>query len=209
MTTMDILIDLQLRLKPFLQKDTTGHDWYHTLRVYNTALQLSEEEHADKLITGLAALLHDVADHKFGYTDSDRERILNDWLSCYSLDGSITKEVIYIVNHISFKRGTNTHKMQTIEGAIVQDADRLDAIGAVGIARAFAYGGSEDRPLYDPDGKTVDEQGTIGHFYEKLLLLKDRMNTEAGKKRADHFHKTMETFLQDFYAQWDGEDLDK
>ncbi|MFZ2774291.1 MAG: phosphohydrolase, partial [Trichococcus flocculiformis] len=122
----------------------------------------------------------------------------------FELSDSVIEQVIYIVNNLSFKQGKNKHVLETIEGRIVQDADRLDAIGAIGIARAFAYGGHKDRPLYDPEHSEDPDSDTIGHFHEKLLLLKDGMHTEAGKQKAVARHTRMEQFLKDFHSEWDG-----
>ena len=179
-----IIEDVKHIVADKLRNEATGHDWWHTLRVYNTSMDIAAAEgKGDRLIIGLAALLHDVADHKFGYTDADREAIITDILTPFELSDSVIEQVIYIVNNLSFKQGKNKHVLETIEGRIVQDADRLDAIGAIGIARAFAYGGHKDRPLYDPEHSEDPDSDTIGHFHEKLLLLKDGMHTEAGKQK--------------------------
>jgi Predicted HD superfamily hydrolase len=201
-------------VKQKLEGEGSGHDWWHIVRVCNNALDIARQtEGVDSFIVELGALLHDIADHKFGYTDEDRRTIISELLTKLDVPVAIIEEVIYIANHISFKSGTNKHELRTIEGRIVQDADRLDAIGAMGIGRAFAYGGHVNRPMYNPilnkqtaagvDGYT--ESDTISHFYEKLLLLKDLMNTEIGAQKAQRRHDIMVEFLTNFYAEWNGE----
>lgn len=211
----DIIIEKTKQfVKDKLEGEGSGHDWWHTVRVYNNALDIAKQtKEADCFIVELGALLHDIADHKFGYTDDDRKKIISDFLGKLNVSKEIIEEVIYIANNISFKGGTNKHKMSTVEARIVQDADRLDAIGAIGISRTFAYGGHVNRPLYNPtlnkehvqviDG--YSDSDTISHFYEKLLLLKDRMNTEIGAQKAQKRHDIMEEFLKNFYAEWNGE----
>ncbi|BCG59753.1 HD domain-containing protein [Paenibacillus sp. URB8-2] len=201
-------------VKGKLEGEGSGHDWWHIVRVSNNALDIAKQtEGTDCFIVELGALLHDIADHKFGHTDDDRRRIISDLLIELEVSYEIIEEVIYIANHISFKGGTNKHKLTTIEAKIVQDADRLDAIGAIGIGRAFAYGGHINRPMYNPafnketakdiDGCTGND--TISHFYEKLLLLKDLMNTEIGAQKAQIRHDIIVEFLNHFYAEWNGE----
>lgn len=201
-------------VKSKLEGEGSGHDWWHILRVYNNALDIAKnEENINIFIVELGALLHDIADHKFGYTDEDRTNIISNFLNKYSLEQEDIDKVVYISNYISFKGGTNTHVMNSIEGKIVQDADRLDAMGAMGISRTFTYGGHVNREMYIPDLKNLDlekqdgytDTDTITHFYEKLLLLKDRMNTETGRKKAEIRHKTMEIFLEMFFKEWNGE----
>lgn len=200
-----IIEDVKHFVADKLRSESTGHDWWHTLRVYNTAMDIAKlEKKGDPFVIALASLLHDVADHKFGYTDDDREAMIMTILTRLEVGLSVIEQVVYIVNNMSFKQGKNKHLMETIEGKIVQDADRLDAIGNIGIARAFAYGGHKDRLLYDPDKSEGEADDTIGHFYEKLLLLKDKMNTETGKQKALVRHERMEQFLQDFYDEWAG-----
>ena len=199
-----IIEKLKETVKNNLQKETS-HDWWHVLRVYNNALSIAEkEEGVNILIVEIASLLHDIADHKFGHTDNDRALIITNILENLKIEPSIIEEVIYIANNLSFKGGKNTHKIKTLEGQIVQDADRLDAIGAIGIARTFAYGSFVNRPFYLPDNQNPNEIDTISHFYEKLLLLKDRMNTKTGKEKAIKRHETMEIYLRNFYDEWNG-----
>lgn len=191
-------------VKEKLQKETS-HDFWHVLRVYNNALDIAKHESNINLFTvQLAALLHDIADHKFGYSDEDRKNIIKEILVPFNISNQTIDEVIYIANHISFKGGKNTHVLKTLEAKIVQDADRLDAMGAIGIARTFAYGSHTNRPFYLPEKTNSEDIDTISHFYEKLLLLKDKMNTKTGKEKALERHKTMEFFLDNFYAEWNG-----
>lgn len=200
-------------VKERFKEDFSGHDYYHTLRVYKLAASICNEEKADLEIVQLAALLHDVDDYKlFGKNEG---KITNAEL--FLRENNVSEEKINAINDIiasiSFK-GTDTKVPETIEGKIVQDADRIDAIGAIGIARAFAYGGSRNRSMYDPDEKPRDHMDfeeysknkgtTINHFYEKLLKLKDMMNTESGRRVAENRHKYMEDFLNEFYHEWEG-----
>ena len=193
-------------VKNRLEFEGSGHDFGHIMRVYNTAMTIQEGEGGEQFVIALAALLHDIADHKFDYTDNDRRTIVSTLLFELGVEEAIVAEVVEIVNDISFKSGTNKKVMKTLSGKIVQDADRLDAIGAIGIARAFTYGGYKGRPLYLPkdDRGSDSSEDTISHFYEKLLLLKDKMNTETGRTMAEARHKYLETFLEEFYAEWDG-----
>lgn len=200
-------------VKKKLNGDSTGHDWWHIYRVWKMSLMISNKEGGNHFIIELAALLHDIADWKFNdgnsYVGTD---IINDWLTSQNVEPKIIKSVIEIINTLSFKGANVETPMGTIEGKIVQDADRLDALGAIGITRAFAYGGYKKREIYNPDIKpvlhnTFDEykknRGTsINHFYEKLLLLKDRMNTETAKKMAIERHHYMESFLKEFFSEW-------
>ena len=199
-------------VKEKLEGEGSGHDWWHIVRAYNNAKDIAErtkneeKQEIDIFVVELGALLHDVADHKFGYSDADRKTIITDFLGNLEVEEKIINHVIYIANNISFKGGKNKHKMKTIEGMIVQDADRLDAIGAIGIGRAFAYGGYKKRIMYNPEDKRKieEKEDTINHFYEKLLLLKDKMNTKIGYEKALNRHKFMESFLDQFYNEWDG-----
>lgn len=191
----------------------SGHDYFHIYRVYRTALYIAERENgADKYIVSLAALLHDVDDWKFTDTNETNTSNIEKFLRSVDADDDTIERVCAIIKKISFKGGVVDSTQTTIEGKIVQDADRLDAIGAIGIARTFAYGGSKNRMMYDPSikpktFKTLDEvknekNHTINHFYEKLLKLKDMMNTETGKKLAKERHEFMEEFLKEFYKEW-------
>ena len=193
-----------------------GHDWWHIHRVWKTAQHIATAEHADDLVVALGALLHDIADSKFHNGDETiGPRKAREWLVSLQVEEPVIKHVENIITHISFKGGNHGQLFKSKELDIVQDADRLDAIGAIGIARAFNYGGFKNRPMHDPtlppNMKMSKEEyknnlaPTINHFYEKLLLLKDRMNTETGKKMAIQRHQFMESYLKQFYEEWDGE----
>ena len=193
-----------------------GHDWWHIYRVWNNAkLIASGESDVNLFIIELASLLHDIADSKFNNGDEEiGPRTACKFLESLSVDITIVEHVENIVRHISFKGSLECQTWTSPELGVVQDADRLDAIGAIGIARAFNYGGHFGRPLYDPTvppntNMTKDEYKksvapTLNHFYEKLLLLKDLMNTPTGKKIAQERHLYMEQFLEQFYAEWNG-----
>lgn len=195
--------------------ESSGHDWWHVYRVWRIAVRLGKKEKADLFIVELAALLHDIADWKFHGGDiSAGPRAAREWLSCLNVDEESISCICDIVGGISYKGAGVKTDMKTKEGMVVQDADRLDAMGAIGIARAFAYGGSADREMYNPEIKAAPHQTfeqyknskgtTVNHFYEKLLLLKDRMNTETGRKMAEKRHKYMEQYLKRFYTEWEG-----
>ena len=193
-----------------------SHDWFHIERVRRTAMTLGRDEGADLLVVELTALLHDVADWKF--TGGDHEagpRAAGQWLSSLGVSPAVIQHVVSIIAGLSFKGAGVATPMPTLEGQVVQDADRLDALGAIGIARAFAYGGHKGQALYDPsilpqphESFEAYKKGagpTINHFYEKLLLLQDRMNTAAGKRLAAERHQFMEKYLEQFLAEWNGE----
>ena len=202
-------------VKKTLADDSSGHDWWHIYRVWMLAKHIGKEEKADLFVVELGALLHDIADYKFH--DGDDEiggKVTEEWLLSQEVDKEIVNSVKHIVDNVSFKGNRGETKIKSLEGKVVQDADRLDAIGAMGIARCFAYGGAKGRQIYDPDIKpNLDmskedykkHKGTqINHFYEKLLLLKDLMNTQTGKKMAQKRHEFMLTYLDEFYSEWDG-----
>jgi len=193
-----------------------GHDWFHIERVCKNALLIAKEEKVNTFIVALGVLLHDIADSKFHDGDESLgPRLASEFLMKNKVDSSIITHVIQIIKNISFKGGNREQTFSSPELDVVQDADRLDAIGAIGIARTFNYGGFKNRKLYDPNippqlDMTPEEYKastapTINHFYEKLLLLKDRMNTNTGRKLAEKRHQYMEAFLKQFYAEWDGE----
>ena len=198
-----------------LAGDGSGHDWWHIYRVWNLAKNIAAKEGANILIVELSALLHDIADWKFHDGDDTKGPQMAEQ---FLLENKVAREVIdpvvEIVATISYKGAGVATPMQTLEGKVVQDADRLDAIGAMGIARTFAYGGHKNRLMYHPDEKPVMHQSfaqykkntghTINHFYEKLLLLKDRMNTASAKQIAVGRHKFMQSYLDQFYEEWDG-----
>lgn len=196
-----------------MEGDSSGHDWWHVWRVWQNSLFISRNEHANRFVTELAALLHDIADWKFHDGDeSAGPRAARAWLSEQSIDEATIKHVCNIVATVSFKGAGVETPMQSLEGKIVQDADRLEAIGAIGIARCFAFGGAKGRLIHDPEDPPElhasfedykKKSGpSINHFYEKLLLLKDRMNTETGRQLASDRHKVLEDFLKQFHAEW-------
>ena len=181
--------------------DVSGHDFDHTMRVFYMATTIAREENADLETVQLAALLHDVDDRKLSpHTCENKDNAVS-FLWENGVNQEKIKEIIQIISQISFSAGNGAPS--TLEGMCVQDADRLDAIGAIGIGRAFAFGGSRGRRIHDPEGK--DTTTTIQHFYDKLLLLKDRMNTVTGKTLAHQRHRFMEDFLQQFYDEWNGD----
>lgn len=193
-----------------------GHDWFHIERVYNTARHIAEYESSDALVVALGALLHDIADSKFHNGDElIGPRIAREFLEEQKVDTEVVEHVVKIIENISFKGGNVTRDFHSVELDIVQDADRLDALGAIGIARTFNYGGYKGRALYDPaippnlnmskEEYKASTAPTINHFYEKLLLLKDRMNTDTGRKMAEDRHIFMEKFLEQFFREWKGE----
>ena len=198
-----------------LSGDGSGHDWWHIFRVWTLAKKIAVEEKAQVEIVELGALLHDIADWKFhDGDDSIGPAIAREFLNNHNVEPNLSDSVVEIISTVSYKGAGVATPMKTLEGKIVQDADRLDAIGALGIARTFAYGGYKNRLIYHPDEKPVlhesyedykkNEGHTINHFYEKLLLLKERMNTNTGKRIAEGRHKFMQSFLNQFYREWDG-----
>ena len=212
-----ILIDKTIAfVKEKLDNAEGGHDWFHIERVYKNSILIAQEEDCDLTVVKLGALLHDIADSKFHDGDETiGPKIARTFLESENVFEETINHVINIIENISFKGGNFENKFSSKELEIVQDADRLDAIGAIGIARTFNYGGFKNRALYNPsiapnlnmskeEYKNSDAP-TLNHFYEKLLLLKDKMNTATGKKIALERHKYMENFLSQFYAEWEGE----
>ncbi|MEP2936656.1 MAG: HD domain-containing protein [Gilvibacter sp.] len=202
-------------VKKELSNAEGGHDWFHIERVFKTAQTIGEQEKANLLVVSLAALLHDIADSKFH--DGDEAlgpKMAKAFLQNQNVDATTIDHVVAIIENISFKGGKQASKIDSLEFKVVQDADRLDALGAIGIARCFNYGGFKNRALYDPSiapnmDMTKEEYKqskapTINHFYEKLLLLKDRMHTTHGKKMAQKRHFFMESYLDQFYNEWEG-----
>ncbi|HVZ96701.1 MAG TPA: HD domain-containing protein [Chitinophagaceae bacterium] len=216
MSTEEIIQQTIRFVKKELQNAEGGHDWRHIERVYKNAMHIARSEKVNHLVIRLAALLHDIADAKFneGNENAGPEKARR-FLESLQLEKETIDHVENIIRHISFKGGNFKGQFYSDEFAVVQDADRLDALGAIGIARAFNYGGFTNRKIYDPavkpdlqmtkDAYKKSTAPTINHFYEKLLLLKDRMNTESGKKIAEARHVFMEKFLEEFYAEWNGE----
>ena len=214
---MTLIDNTILFVKQQLENAEGGHDWFHIERVYKNALLIAKEEGCDLTVVKLAALLHDIADSKFhGGDESVGPKIAREFMESQPISEDVITHVIAIIENISFKGGNFEKTFSSKELAIVQDADRLDAIGAIGIARTFNYGGFKNRPIYNPNIQPKlnmskeeyknSEAPTLNHFYEKLLLLKDKMNTETGKKIAKKRHDFMVRFLAQFYAEWDGED---
>lgn len=204
-------------VKKTLKNAEGGHDWFHVDRVFKNAILISKEEKVDPFIVSLGALFHDIADPKFHHGDETiGPKITKAFLKKQQVDEIVINHVIHIIKHISFKNSLDDKKnsFNSIELNVVQDADRLDAIGAIGIARCFNYGGYKNRPLYDPEilpNLEMDKETyknstapTINHFYEKLLLLKDKMNTRSGKKIALSRHDFMVEYLNQFYSEWNG-----
>lgn len=209
----DLLAQAEAFARETLAHDSSGHDWSHVERVRRVAQTIAREERADSFICELAALLHDVADYKIAGDEETGLARVRGWLEARHADPQTLERVMDIISTMSFAGGARP-LMTTLEGQVVQDADRLDAIGAVGVARAFAYGGAKGRLMYDPaqgvrEQMSVEEYRsqqtpTINHFYEKLLLLKDRMNTSYARAMAEHRHQFMLAYLDQFYAEWDG-----
>ncbi len=212
----NLIANTKIFVKKELKNAEGGHDWFHTLRVYNNARLISKNENIDNLVVELAALLHDIADPKFNNGDeSIGPKKASEFLLKENVDSVVIEHVTQIIENMSFKNSFDLDTSFTSkEMEVVQDADRLDAIGAIGIARCFNYGGFKNRALYNPDiapnlnmtkaEYKTSEAPTINHFYEKLLLLKDQMNTNTGKQIASDRHKYMEGFLKQFYAEWKG-----
>lgn len=216
MTNEQLIETTKHFVKETLKNAEGGHDWFHTERVYKNALLISKNESVDVFVISLGALLHDIADSKFNDGDeSIGPKIARDFLFKHNVDSVVIEHVINIIKNISFKNSLNEDSSFTSkELDVVQDADRLDAIGAIGIARCFNYGGFKNRQLYNPEvlpnlnmSKAEYKNSTaptINHFHEKLLLLKERMSTTTGKKIALNRHVFMEQYLKQFYAEWDG-----
>ncbi|MEH7305034.1 HD domain-containing protein [Neobacillus drentensis] len=211
-----IIEQTKIYVRNELGEDATGHDWFHVDRVRLNALHICKKEKAgDPFIIEMAALLHDISDEKLNESSEKGEEKLKLFLRTLPLTDNDQKHIKQIIATISFKGGQHTN-LTTIEAKIVQDADRLDAIGAIGIARAFAYGGKKGQPIYDPSIKVRNEMSieeyrkgkstSIHHFYEKLLKLKDLLNTETALKMAESRQLMMETFLEQFYQEWDGQE---
>lgn len=195
--------------------DSSGHDWFHIERVRRTALAIGREEGANLTVVELVALLHDIADWKFAAGDHTAgPRAAREWLVSQKADAPLIDHVCQIIAGLSFKGAGVPTPMATLEGQVVQDADRLDALGAIGIARTFAYGGHKGQPMHDPeiapqphasfDAYKRGGGTSINHFYEKLLLLAERMNTATGRRLAAERQKYMERFLEQFLAEWEG-----
>lgn len=206
-----LLIETEDYIRNYFGDESSGHDWWHIFRVRNLALKISEKEKGDNFIVEMAALLHDLDDWKL---NNKSELKAKTWLEKLKIDQKETKLILEIIDQVSYKGDGVENKATTIEAQIVQDADRLDAIGAIGIARTFAYGGNKGRLIYHPEIKPEMHNSfedykktsapTINHFYEKLLLLKNRLNTQTAIEIAEKRNTFMETFLNQFFDEWDG-----
>ena len=216
MNKSQVLKNTEDFVKESLKNAEGGHDWFHIQRVWRNAKLIAKTETADLFIVELGALLHDIADSKFHNGDETiGPKVASEFLKKQQVSAEIITQVVKIIENVSFKGGNVSQDFNSIELKIVQDADRLDALGAIGIARTFNYGGFKERALYDPEIKPrlnmskeeykASSAPTINHFYEKLLLLKDRMNTKTGKEIAQKRHEFMELYLEQFYAEWNGE----
>jgi len=203
-------------VKEVLADAEGGHDWWHIYRVWKSSKQLAQSEKVDLFIVELGALLHDIADSKFHDGDETvGPRKARTFLDSLNVNEVVISHVENIITNISYKGGNQLQKFKSPELDVIQDADRLDAMGAIGIARTFNYGGHKNREIYNPEiapnlNMTKEEYKnsmapTLNHFYEKLLLLKDRMNTKAGREMAEQRHKFMQIYLDQFYLEWEGE----
>jgi uncharacterized protein len=218
MTDQEIIVKTIEFVRIELKNAEGGHDWWHIARVLKNAQTISRSENVNMFVVQLGALLHDIADHKFNDGDESAGlRKTRNFLQSLAVDEAVIGHVEKIMTNISFKGGNFSQVFSSDELNVVQDADRLDAIGAIGVARAFNYGGFKGREMFNPAiqphiGMTVEQYKsstapTINHFHEKLLLLKDRMNTETGRRMAEQRHRFMEQFLAQFYSEWDGQDV--
>ena len=215
MTEQEMIAKTMEFVKAELHQAEGGHDWFHIERVWKNTKTIAKNEPCDLFVAELGALLHDIADHKFhGGDDTIGVEKARSFLESLQAPGEVTDRVVKIMTGISFKGGNVQQESFSPELAVVQDADRLDAIGAIGIARAFNYGGFKGREMYNPaiqpqTGMTPEQYQkstapTLNHFYEKLLLLKDRMNTKTGREMAEQRHRYMEQFLEQFFFEWNG-----
>lgn len=215
MNKRKIISEAKSYMRKQLSGESSGHDWWHTYRVWKMATHIGKKEKADMFVVELAALLHDIADYKFhGGDETIGPQKASDWLKKQKVPKIIVSHIAEIIKNTSFKGAFVKSKPKTIESMIVQDADRLDAIGAIGIGRTFAFGGARNREMYNPDIKPRmhksfkayknSKSPTINHFYEKLLLLKNLMNTKTGKQIAQNRHKFMELYLDRFFKEWEG-----
>ncbi|KEK25060.1 HD domain-containing protein [Bacillus gaemokensis] len=201
-------------VKSILEKDASGHDWYHIERVHKLAISLSKQEGGDRFVIEMAALLHDVADEKLNDSEEAGMKKVSDWLEGLGVTEEENEHILQIIANMSYKGG-HGGKVETLEGKLVQDADRLDALGAIGIARTFAYGGAKGRLMYDPNVPPREEMTkeeyrknndpSLNHFYEKLLKLKELMNTVTAKREAEIRHRYMEEFIEQFMKEWNAQ----
>ncbi len=215
MNKQQVLERAVAHIRGLLTGDSSGHDWFHIERVWKMARRIGQQEQANLFVVELAALLHDIADWKFhGGDDSAGPRAARAWLAEQQVEAETIEHVAEIIAGLSFKGAGVETAMRTLEGQVVQDADRLDAIGAMGIARAFAYGGAKGREMYNPEvppemhasfeAYKKNKGPTLNHFYEKLFLLADRMNTPSARELARGRHAHMQAFVTQFLEEWDG-----
>lgn len=215
MNKKQIITNTEEFVKGKLLGEGSGHDWWHIKRVWDLAKNIAKDENVDIFVVELGALLHDIADWKFtGGDESVGQRIAGEWLVSQGVEDDVIRIVKEAIEDVSFKGAGVMKKNRSREGEVIQDADRLDAVGAIGIARCFAYGGHKGREMYNPEIKSVMHQTSeeykknsspsINHFYEKLFLLKDLMNTKTAKKIAEGRHEFMEDYLKEFFAEWEG-----
>ena len=217
MTTDEIIQQTVDYVRQEFEHDSSGHDWWHIHRVWRNAITLCEQEQADRFVVELAALLHDLDDWKLDPSSDGTPVRTEAWLRKMNVEPAVRDQICSIITQLSFKGAGVENRIDTLEGRIVQDADRLDALGAVGIGRAFAYGGFKGRAMHDPEqlpqphatfeAYKKSEGTTLNHFHEKLLLLKERMNTATAKRMAEARHAYMAGFLERFLKEWDGQDL--
>lgn len=211
----NVIAEAERWVREQLERDSSGHDWWHIHRVRNVAVRLARESGASEFVCEMAALLHDIPDEKLTGDEASGLKRVNEWLEAHGLDADIIRHIMLIISTMSFKGG-GTPPVSTIEGKVVQDADRLDAIGAIGIARTFAYSGWKGQPMHDPDlpvreSMTAEEyrkgkSTAINHFHEKLLKLASLMNTPEARQLAEKRHRYMERFLERFEQEWNGTD---
>ena len=217
MNQQEILLKTIDYIKKEFSDDSSGHDWWHIYRVWKNAITICKRENANTFVVELAALLHDLDDWKFNQSEDETPHRAKAWMEQCGVDPSVNQQVCEIIMNVSYKGAQVENKIKSLEGFIVQDADRLDAIGAIGIGRAFAYGGYKNRPMYDPESTNQmhasfeeyknSKSATINHFYEKLLLLKDMINTATAKKIAQQRHEVMLGYLDQFMNEWEGKDI--
>lgn len=216
----EILDKIEIYVKNVCKDDTTGHDWWHIQRVLNNSKLINEKENADEFVITMIALMHDLYDHKF-YNGNIEEKLVETLkeLDVYNyIPKNDIENIIYSCANLGYSANFTNKKELSKEGQIVQDADRLDGIGAIGVARTFAWGGKKQCPIYDPDhNELVDadeyqksgSRTSISHFYDKLLKVKDQMNTDSARAIAEERHKYLENFLQEFLDEWNGMEKDK
>lgn len=213
MNQEEIINSVADHVKEFHAEDSTGHDFHHVMRVYRNAMRIQKQAGGDEFIIRVASLLHDTIDEKLNESGHAVEET-RDYLRRLSIEEAVVERILYAMQAVSFKGGNNAFEAKSIEDKVVQDADRLDALGAIGIARTFIFGGARNHEIHNPErGAREDmtleeyreENTMINHFHEKLLKLKDLMHTDAAKELAEARHRFMEDYLEQFYAEWQGE----